>query len=146
MSWHCWRMMVTKWRVDGDKMRTTQEEMATNSSDFSSLLLVYMLFWVRNNVCSFFSHIRCTEPKISFKGFHICCCHNQKCWDFLFFPFFAVIFSLGLSHICKQKCLSFLFLAFFVAVMSKDVGTFVDVVNKTFISYQPFLIVFVFVS
>ena len=35
--------MVTKWRVDGDKMRTTQEEMATNSSDFSSLPPVYVV-------------------------------------------------------------------------------------------------------
>ena len=134
MSWHCWRMMVTKWRVDGDKMRTTQEEMATNSSDFSSLLLVYMLFWVRNNVCSFFSHIRCTEPKISFKCFHICCCHNQKCWDFLFFSFFAVMSKHGWtfyfflfllswatrliffsSFFCRheQKCWDFLFFIFF---------------------------------
>ena len=107
MSWHCWRMMVTKWRVDGDKMRTTQEEMATNSSDFSSLPLVYMLFWVRNNVCSFFSHIRCTEPKIFIQRFSYLllpqpkmlglslyfffCCHEQTWLDFLFFPFFAVM-------------------------------------------------------
>ena len=80
---------------------------------------------------------------LSFFLLFFSCCHEQKSWDSLLF---LLIFSLGLSHICKQKCLSLLFLAFFVAVMSKDVGTFVDVVNKTFISYQPFLIVFVFVS
>ena len=130
MSWHCWRMMVTKWRVDGDKMRTTQEEMATNSSDFSSLPLVYMLFLVRNNVCSFFSHIRCTEPKIFIQRFLYLLLPQPK------------MLGLSLFFCHEQKCLSFLFLAFFVAVMSKDVGTFVDVVNKTFISYQPFLIVF----
>ena len=87
--------MVTKWRVDGDKMRTTQEEMATNSSDFSSLPPVYVVL-SKKNVVSFLIVVAMSQ-NFKFKGFPHICCGRAKSASILFLIFVVVTTKNGLT-------------------------------------------------